>query len=117
MTAAPVALPFGGRNGVRVATVTFLAKTLPYWLCQDSSTVAPGNGPVPRTIAVGCFGIAIGVILSFCANVDTGIASRQNAMAALANARGLRDGLRCFTMRLKVMGVPVLTSSIALLWA
>jgi len=58
-----------------VATVTLRAKTLPYWLCQLSTFVAPGSGPVFRVIAFGWAGIAIGVILSFCA--EAGEASSQ----------------------------------------
>jgi hypothetical protein len=67
-----------GRNGVSVATVTLRAKTLPYWLCQDSGTVALGSGPVPSSMAFGCAGIAIGVILSFSASAG---AARAQASA------------------------------------
>src|SRR5919206_3906222 len=49
ITAAPVAFDGSGRKGLRVATVTLRANLLPYWLCQDSGAVAPGNGPVPSS--------------------------------------------------------------------
>jgi hypothetical protein len=48
-----------------VATVTLRAKRLPYWLCQASGAVAPGKAPVPSTIAFGCAGMDVAVILSF----------------------------------------------------
>ena len=44
---------------MRVATVTLRANMLPYWLCHDSGAVAPGNGPVPSSIASGCAGISM----------------------------------------------------------
>src|SRR6478609_4367161 len=59
ITAAPVALDFEGKNGVRVAILTFRANTRPYCECQDSSTVDSGNLPVFSTIAFGCLGTAI----------------------------------------------------------
>src|SRR5580704_8397093 len=67
MTAAPVAVDLDGRNGVSVAMLTFRANILPYWECHASSAVASGSLPVLSTIAFGCLGVAIGVILSFCA--------------------------------------------------
>src|SRR6185295_9566771 len=66
-TAAPLALARSGRKGVNVATVTLRANRLPYCVCQDSEFFAPGSGPVPISIALGCEGVAMGVILSFCA--------------------------------------------------
>src|SRR4029434_1649763 len=66
-TAAPLALAGSGRKGVNVAIVTLRANRLPYWVCQDSGFFAPGSGPVPISIALGCEGVAMGVILSFCA--------------------------------------------------
>ncbi len=39
ITAAPVAFDGSGRNGRRVATVTFRANRLPYWLCHDGMYV------------------------------------------------------------------------------
>src|SRR4051812_35990778 len=98
ITAAPLALEGSGRNGRSVATVTFRANLLPYWLCHDSATVAPGNGPVPSSIASGCAGVSMAVILSLRALVAgawlavcamPGCASRQ-AVKSAAQARGLR---------------------------
>ena len=66
-TAAPLALAGSGRKGVNVATVTLRANRLPYWLCQDSGFLASGRGPVPISIAVGCEGVGMGVILLSCA--------------------------------------------------
>jgi hypothetical protein len=66
-TAAPLAFVGSGRKGVNVAIVTLRANRLPYWVCQDSGFFAPGSGPVPISIALGCEGVAMGVILSFCA--------------------------------------------------
>jgi hypothetical protein len=65
ITAAPVAFEASGRKGVRVATVTLRANMLPYWLCHVSGAVAPGKGPVPSSIALGCAGISMAVIASF----------------------------------------------------
>src|SRR5436190_310042 len=91
ITAAPLAFDGSGRKGRRVATVTFRANMLPYWRCHDSGVVAPGNGPVPSSIASGCAGISIAVILSFGTFVAgawlddcamTGRASRQAVKSA-----------------------------------
>src|SRR5690606_20549975 len=79
ITAAPLPLPSGGRKGVRVASVTLRAKTLPYWLCQDSGVVAPGSGPVPSAMAVGCAGVSIGVIVSSCAAAGATMSARAAA--------------------------------------
>src|SRR4030095_9257980 len=79
-TAAPLALARSGRKGVSVATVTFRANLLPYSLCQDSGVFAPGSAPVPMSIALGCEGVAMGVILLSCA--WAGAASTANAGAA-----------------------------------
>src|SRR5690606_253164 len=64
ITAAPVALAGSGRNGVRVASVTLRANTLPYCLCQTSGFFASGSGPVGSLIASGWTGVAIGVMRS-----------------------------------------------------
>lgn len=53
-----------------MATVTLRANLLPYWLCQDSGLVPPGSGPVPISIALGCEGVAMGVIRLSCAWTD-----------------------------------------------
>lgn len=82
ITAAPLPLPLAGRMGVSVATVTLRAKTLPYWRCQASGAVAPGNAPVPSSIAPVCDGIAIGVILSCCAIAGTAKPQVQTSVAA-----------------------------------
>src|SRR5690606_26209351 len=71
-----------GRNGVSVASVTFRANTLPYWLCQASAFLASGSGPVSSAIAVGWSGVAMGVILSFWANA--GAMPVQNRASARA---------------------------------
>jgi hypothetical protein len=57
------------------------ANRLPYWVCQDSGFFAPGSGPVPISIALGCEGVAMGVILSFCAWAGVTI-TEMNANAA-----------------------------------
>ncbi len=80
-TAAPLALTGSGRKGVNVAIVTLRANRLPYWVCQDSGFFAPGNGPVPISIALGCEGVAMGVILSFWAWART-LITTMNASAA-----------------------------------
>src|SRR4030095_12233557 len=80
-TAAPLALAGSGKNGVNVATVTLRANWLPYCLCHDSGFVAPGSGPVPISIAFGCDGVAMGVILSFCAWTVAPIAALNASVA------------------------------------
>src|SRR5687768_14528040 len=84
MTAARLALSGSGRKGVNVAIVTLRANRLPYWVCQDSGFFAPGSGPVPISIALGCAGVAMGVILSFCAWAGMTI-TKMNASAATIN--------------------------------
>src|SRR6185369_8616355 len=81
MTAAPLALAGSGRKGVNVAIVTLRANRLPYWVCHDSWFFAPGSGPFPISIALGCAGVAMGVILSFCARAGVTI-TEMNASAA-----------------------------------
>ena len=81
-TAVPVARAGSGRKGVSVATTTLRAKALPYWECHASGAVAPGSVPVPRVIAVGCAGMGVGTILSFCA--CAGAASSRSAVTAAA---------------------------------
>src|SRR4029079_17919251 len=81
MTAAPLAFAGSGRKGVNVAIVTLRANRLPYWVCQASGFFAPGSGPVPMSIALGCEGVAMGIILSFCARAGMAI-PQMNASAA-----------------------------------
>src|SRR4030095_15164708 len=84
MTAAPLALAASGKKGVSVAIITLRANLLPYWLCQDSGFFAPGSGPVPTSIALGCAGVAMGVIRSFCAWAD---AASETTNASAANTK------------------------------
>ncbi|WBS05244.1 hypothetical protein OU994_13645 [Pseudoduganella sp. SL102] len=100
ITAAPVALPLGGRNGVRVATVTLRANTLPYCRCHDSCTVAPGSAPVSSTIASGCAGAAIGVILSSCAIAGGAKAHASANAPASSPAVSGRMERRFFSMQI-----------------
>src|SRR5690349_18954776 len=86
-TAAPLALAGSGRKGVSVATVTLRANRLPYWLCQDSGFFAPGSGPVPISIALGCEGVAMGVIRSFCAWAGVASAATNARLATTKRER------------------------------
>src|SRR5690606_17829206 len=102
MTAAPVALAGSGRNGVSVASVTLRANTRSYWRCQASLAVAPGNGPVPRTMASGWAGIAIGTMVSSCAAA----ADAHSRLAAASSRRQRRTrggGARVGVMSMRLL--------------
>ena len=62
MTAAPLALPFSGKNGVKVAWEIFLAIGSPHWRNQVSGAGWSFTDPVPKGIALGSFGASNGYI-------------------------------------------------------
>src|SRR6185369_6962604 len=104
-TAAPLALAGSGRKGVNVAIVTLRANRLPYCICQDSGFFASGSGPVPISIALGCEGVAMGVILSFCAWAGATITA-INASAANIKLEVDNCGNDCLVQRLDTRLMP-----------